>query len=80
MLTVFKMTKTKKVGLTGKFGSRYGLRIRRKILKVDSRKSNVCPYCGKKQVKRIAAGIWECQKCKKKFSGGAYILKYEEMK
>jgi len=72
------MGKTKKVGSTGKFGARYGLHIRRKIIKVESKKSKVCPYCGKKQVRRVAAGIWECKKCKSKFTGGAYSLKFEE--
>ncbi|MCD6576062.1 MAG: 50S ribosomal protein L37Ae [Nanoarchaeota archaeon] len=72
------MGRTKKVGSTGKFGARYGLKIRRRILKVESKKTKVCPYCGKKQLKRVAAGIWECKKCGTKFAGGAYTVKYEE--
>ncbi len=72
------MGRTKKVGSTGKYGSRYGLKIRRKILKVESKKDRVCPYCGKKQLKRVAAGIWECKKCGARFTGGAYTIKYEE--
>ncbi|MCD6371360.1 MAG: 50S ribosomal protein L37Ae [Candidatus Aenigmarchaeota archaeon] len=69
------MGRTKKVGITGKFGSRYGLRIRRRILDVEAKKSKECPFCGKKQLKRIAAGIWECKKCKNKFAGGTHIPK-----
>ena len=71
------MGRTKKVGIAGKYGSRYGLNIRRKILKAESKKTKICPHCGKKQVKRVAAGIWECQKCKNKFTGGAYYSQYE---
>ncbi len=72
---VLKMAGTKKVGKTGKYGSRYGLRIRKKILKVESKKTKECPYCKRKRAKRIAAGIWECSKCNNKFSGGSYIIK-----
>ena len=67
------MGRTKKVGLTGKFGSRYGLSIRRKILKVEEKKKGNCPYCNKTRLKRIAAGIWKCMGCKSKFTGGTHI-------
>ena len=70
------MGRTKKVGATGKFGARYGLRIRRRYLEVEAQKTKICPYCKKKQLKRVAAGIWECKKCKTKFAGGAYTPKY----
>ena len=66
------MTKTKKVGITGKFGTRYGLSIRTKILKVEEKKTKMCPYCGKKQLKRLSSGIWLCNACKVKFAGGTY--------
>ena len=72
------MGRTKKVGITGKFGARYGLSIRRKILKVEAKKTKVCPYCGRKQIKRLASGIWNCGKCKSKFTGGAYLSVYRE--
>jgi large subunit ribosomal protein L37Ae len=74
------MTKTKKVGMTGKFGSRYGLRIRTKILKVEQKKTNQCPHCYKKQLKRLASGIWLCKSCNVKFAGGAYIPERVEEK
>ena len=69
------MGRTKKVGKAGKFGSRYGLRIRRRYLKAESKKSDVCPSCDKKQLKRLASGIWECKKCGVKYAAGAYSPK-----
>ena len=67
---------TKKVGITGKFGARYGLNIRRRILKVEERKSYKCPYCNKEQLKRLDSSIWECQSCKIKFAGGTHIAQF----
>jgi large subunit ribosomal protein L37Ae len=72
------MGKTKKVGICGKFGARYGLSIRRKILKVEERKSNICPYCKKNQLKRPASGIWVCGSCGVKFAGGTHIAQQVE--
>jgi len=66
---------TKKVRSAGRFGSRYGVGIRKRIIKVEKfqKKKHACPECGFKSVKRIAAGIYQCTKCKIKFAGGAYI-------
>ena len=72
------MTKrTKKVGTTGKFGVRYGMRIRRRYRELDEkmRAPHKCPTCEREAVKRVASGIWECRKCGAKFSGGAYLPK-----
>jgi large subunit ribosomal protein L37Ae len=68
------MGKTKKVGSTGKFGVRYGRRIRQRILEVDaSRKENKsCQNCLKPGLVRLSAGIWKCKKCGAKFAGKAY--------
>ena len=66
------MGRTKKVGEAGKFGARYGIKIRKKISDVAKKKTKECPYCGRKQLKRIASGIWECKKCNSKFAGGSY--------
>ncbi len=67
--------KTKKVGSTGRFGPRYGRKIRQRVLDVEVKQKakHTCPYCKKfGSVKRIAAGIFKCKKCKKEFTGKAY--------
>lgn len=68
------MSKTQKVGSSGRFGVRYGPKLKNKISELEKiyRNWQLCPYCHKKKVKRIAAGIWSCRKCKAKFSGRAY--------
>ncbi len=68
------MGKTKKVGSAGKFGVRYGRRIRQRVLAVEKAKkeNKPCPNCMKPGLKRIAAGVWECKKCGAKFAGKAY--------
>ena len=66
---------TKKVGSTGRFGARYGVGIRRRVLKVErlQKKKHVCPKCGKVSVSRVSKGIWRCRKCDAKFTGGAFV-------
>ena len=68
------MGKTKKVGSTGRFGVRYGRRIRKRILEVEGAKkeSKPCPSCLKPGLKRLSAGVWKCKKCGAKFAGKAY--------
>jgi len=67
------MSGTKKVGITGKYGVGYGIGIRRRLLKVEEKKTDVCPFCFKRQLKRKDAGIWICGKCGTKFAGGTHI-------
>jgi len=69
------MVKKKLIGAAGRFGSRYGQRVRRKIADIESkqRKKQTCPFCGK-TVKRVSKGIWQCKKCKKRFAGHSYYL------
>ncbi|AKG92052.1 ribosomal protein L37a [Geoglobus ahangari] len=69
------MPRTKKVKMAGRFGPRYGIRVRRSIVEIESqqRKKYVCKKCGKKAVKRVGTAIWECRSCGYKFAGGAYI-------
>ncbi len=68
------MTKTKRLGSTGRFGVRYGKKIKRKVLEIEKRQyqKQKCPYCNKLQVDRIASGIFTCKKCNSKFTGKAY--------
>ncbi len=68
------MSSTKKVKSAGRFGSRYGVGIRKRLLKVEQKQKEAfeCPSCGYKKVKREAAGIFACRKCQTRFSGGAY--------
>jgi large subunit ribosomal protein L37Ae len=69
------MGRTTKVGSAGRFGPRYGLKIRRRVAAVEARmkQKHVCPVCGRRAVRRISTGIWQCQKCGATFAGGAYL-------
>jgi large subunit ribosomal protein L37Ae len=66
--------KTRKVGSTGRFGVRYGRRIRQRMIEVEKAKKEKkpCPNCLKPALKREAAGVWVCKKCGAKFAGKAY--------
>jgi len=68
--------KSKKSKSAGRFGSRYGKKIRDRLVAVESkqRKKQKCPFCGKFGAKRLSKGIWQCKKCNKKFAGGTYYL------
>ncbi len=65
---------TKKVGSAGRFGARYGLRIRKKVTEIEAiqKQKHKCPVCFKFALKRIASGIWQCNSCNSKFAGKAY--------
>ena len=65
---------TKKIGSAGRFGSRYGKKIRTKIADVERRQrtKHRCPACRRLTLQRIASGIYRCKKCLKKFAGRAY--------
>jgi large subunit ribosomal protein L37Ae len=66
--------RTKKVGICGKYGLRYGASLRKTIKKIEisQRKKYPCPFCGKVAVQRNVVGIWTCLKCGKATTGGAY--------
>lgn len=68
--------KTKKIGSAGRYGTRYGLKLRKKITSIEKkqRKKQECPYCLKKQVKRISFGIYKCKSCHTKFTNKAYYV------
>ena len=68
--------RTKKVGIVGKYGTRYGASIRKLMKKVEitQRAKYHCSFCGKDAMKRKAAGIWFCKPCNRTVAGGAYML------
>ena len=76
------MAKQKKLGSIKRFGARYGRRVKHQLAKVEAvqRAKHKCPYCRAQKVKRVAAGIWNCQKCGAKFTGKAYSIKKEKVK
>lgn len=63
---------TKKVGVTGKYGPRYGRVIREKVLAVKRKQAHPCPQCLRPSLRRVTAGIWECRKCGTSLAGKAY--------
>ena len=69
------MGRTKKVGSTGKFGSRYGAKLRRRVLDIEKKRHEAhrCPSCATRALSRKAAGLWICKKCGITFAGGAYV-------
>lgn len=72
------MGKTKKVGIAGRFGPRYGSTVRkrwRNIMEKRHDKKIKCPRClSNNTVDRVSTGIWHCKKCNARFTGGAYSL------
>ena len=68
--------RTRKVGITGKYGTRYGSTLRKLLRKIEVSQHSTfrCVFCGKDSVKRTCVGIWECQSCHKVIAGGAYTL------
>ncbi|OLS19897.1 MAG: 50S ribosomal protein L37Ae [Candidatus Heimdallarchaeota archaeon LC_3] len=70
------MGKTKKMGITGRFGARYGSTLRKRVKAIEEvqKQWHNCPSCKSKRVKRISIGIWECRFCKYKFAGGAFLV------
>ena len=52
--------RTQKTGATARFGSRYGVSVRRRAGAAIAK------------VKRQASGIWHCKKCDHTFAGGVW--------
>lgn len=65
---------TKKVGVTGKYGTRYGQKLRKQVrgIEILQRTKSICSFCGKTAIKRVACGIWKCKGCKRVISGGCW--------
>src|SRR3989338_9595165 len=63
-------------GSVKRYGVRYGTKQKGKIGKIEAERheSTMCPYCHYGSARRISSGIWECGKCKSKFTGKAYTV------
>jgi large subunit ribosomal protein L37Ae len=70
------MSKSHKVGSAGRFRAGYGKRVREKVWEIEKkqRQKQQCPFCKKMTAKRLSKGIWQCRRCKKKFTAGAYCV------
>merc|ERR1712156_213231 len=78
-IEIYKMAKrTKKVGVVGKYGTRYGASLRKTVKKMEITQHSkyVCTFCGKENMKRTAVGIWYCdvKNCRIRVAGGAWPL------
>merc|ERR1712226_1717539 len=66
----------KKVGITGKYGTRYGASLRKTVKKMEISQHSkyTCTFCGKDKMKRQCVGIWKCgdKNCRVQVAGGAY--------
>nr|CAD7442541.1 unnamed protein product [Timema bartmani] len=67
--------RTKKVGITGKYGTRYGASLRKMVKKMEITQHSkyTCTFCGKDAMKRSCVGIWSCKRCKRTVAGGAWV-------
>ncbi|MCK4757502.1 MAG: 50S ribosomal protein L37ae, partial [Thermoplasmata archaeon] len=74
--------RTKKVGITGKFGPRYGVTVRKRIKDVSRhrQKAQKCPECQHSAVRRESTGIWKCRHCGLVFAAAAYSTRIREFK
>jgi large subunit ribosomal protein L37Ae len=68
---------TKKVGSSGRWGPRYGVKTRMQVAAIEKKQrlAHTCPRCGQDRVKRLGTGIWQCRRCEVIFAGGAYLPK-----
>lgn len=71
-------TKLKKTKSAGRFGAKYGKRVRDRLIAIESKQriKQKCPFCKSPTAKRLSKGIWQCtkKKCGKKFASDAYYL------
>ena len=68
--------RTKKVGITGKYGTRYGASLRKTVKKMEISQHSkfYCTFCGKDKMKRQSVGVWFCddKSCRITVAGGAW--------
>jgi len=74
------MAKLRGEGSVKRLGARYGRKVRARLaqVEIERKKKSKCPYCAYAKVKRIASGIYVCNKCKSKFTGQAYSVAKEK--
>jgi large subunit ribosomal protein L37Ae len=67
--------RTKKVGTSGRLGSRYGVRVRKRIADIEaqSKGRHECPVCHGVALGRSATGIWNCRRCGAKMASSSYM-------
>jgi large subunit ribosomal protein L37Ae len=73
----------KKLKASGKFGPRYGKKLRELYDKIfeTCKKKYTCPVCAKeKVVRRISFGVWKCSRCETKFASGAFEFREEDFR
>ncbi len=70
------MVKKVETGSAKRYGTRYGRMLKLKVAKLEEqyKKKLKCPYCHYDKVKRIASGIWKCNKCNSEFTASAYSI------
>ena len=64
----------RKTKTTTQFGAKFGSSVRKKYTKAvtNLRQKRNCPECNSIKFKRIAIGIWACDKCEYKVADSAY--------
>src|SRR5256886_6485346 len=66
--------RTRKAGIVGRFGPRYGVRIRRRVQEIEEglKGRHTCPRCAAISVRRKSTGVWACRRCGYVFAGGGH--------
>ncbi|MDG6221092.1 MAG: 50S ribosomal protein L37ae [Candidatus Thermoplasmatota archaeon] len=69
--------RTKKVGSAGRYGTRYGVKVRYRVKAIDADLAarNTCPRCQHNSVTRKKSGIWTCSRCSYTYAAAAYTPK-----
>jgi len=70
------MAKDSGLGPVKRFGVRYGATTKHRlaVIEKEQKKPQMCPYCSKPKAYKTSYGIYECGKCKSKFTGKAYVV------
>jgi large subunit ribosomal protein L37Ae len=70
-----KRKKGRKTKSAGRFGVRYGRKVRAAVAAIEERThaAHTCPKCEQPAVKRMGTGIWTCTRCGYTFTGGTYV-------